>query len=68
MNWVSWLDIWLVNRGAVKPAESGVNLQPYMIIDAYIMSILKGPSIGNEDGKAVEKLAEKCQSVLKILE
>ena len=42
--------------------------QPYMIVDAFIVSIMKGPSIANGDGKALQKLADKCQSVLKILE
>ena len=40
----------------------------YMIVDAYIGSIVKGPSIANGDGKALQKLADKCQSVSKILE
>ena len=42
--------------------------QPHMIVDAFIVSIVKGPSIANGDGKALQKLADKCQSVLKILE
>ena len=40
----------------------------YMIVDAYIGSIVKGPSIANGDGKALQKLADKRQSVLTILE
>ena len=42
--------------------------QSYMIVDAYIGSIVKGPSIANGDGKALQKRADKCQSVLKIFE
>ncbi len=42
--------------------------QPYMIVDAFIVSIVKGPSIANGDGKSLQKLADKCQSVLKTLE
>ena len=42
--------------------------QPYMIVDALIYSVdSEGPSIANGDGKALQKLADKCQSVLKIL-
>ena len=40
--------------------------QSYMIVDAFIVLIVKGPSIANGDGKALQKLADKCQSVLKI--
>ena len=42
--------------------------QSYMIVDAYIGSIVKGPSIANGDGKALQKRADKCQAVLKIFE
>ena len=41
--------------------------QPYMIVDAFIVSIVKGPSIANRNGKAFQKLADKCQCVLKNL-
>ena len=42
--------------------------QPYMIVDAFIVSIVKGPSVMNGDGKSLQKLADKCQFVLKTLE
>ena len=42
--------------------------QPYMIVDSFIVSIVKGPSVMNGDGKSLQKLADKCQSVLKTLE
>lgn len=41
--------------------------QPYMIVDASIRSLVKGPSIKSGDGKSVQKLVHKCQSVYKTL-
>jgi hypothetical protein len=41
--------------------------QPYMIVDASIGSLVKGPSINSGDGKGLQKLADKCQSVYQTL-
>ena len=41
--------------------------QPYMIVDASIGSLVKGPSIYSGDGKGLQKLADKCQSVYQTL-
>jgi hypothetical protein len=34
-----------------------------MIVDAFIVSIVKGPSVMNGDGKSLQKLADKYMSV-----
>ncbi|XP_028408803.1 uncharacterized protein LOC114531379 [Dendronephthya gigantea] len=41
--------------------------QPYMIVDASIGSLVKGPNINSGDGKGLQKLADKCQFVYKTL-
>jgi hypothetical protein len=60
-----------MGSGALLEALSVLKIrfgQPYMIVDSFIVSIVKGPSVMNGDGKSLEKLADKCQSVLKTLE
>ena len=41
--------------------------QSYMIVDAYIDSIVRGPIIVNGDSKGLEKLADECESLKKTL-
>ena len=41
--------------------------QPYMIVEAYIDSILRGSVIANGDSKGLEKLADECESLKKTL-
>lgn len=41
--------------------------QSYMIVDAYLDSIVRGPIIFNSDTKGLEKLADECESLKKIL-
>ena len=41
--------------------------QSYMIVDAYIDSIVRGPVIVNSDSKGLEKLADECESLKKTL-
>ena len=57
--------------GALQEALSVIETrfgQPYMIVEASIGSLVKGPNITSGDGKALQKLADKCQSVYKTLE
>ena len=57
--------------GALQEALSVIKTQfgqPYMIVEASIGSLVKGPNITRGDGKALQKLADKCQSVYKTLE
>jgi hypothetical protein len=41
--------------------------QSYMIVDAYIDSIMQGPIIVNGDSKGLKKLADECESLKKTL-
>ena len=41
--------------------------QPYMIVEASFGSLVKGPSIYSGDGKGLQKLADKCQTVYQTL-
>ncbi len=41
--------------------------QPFMIVEASIGSVVRGPNINSGDGKGLQKLADKCQSVYKTL-
>ena len=56
--------------GALEEALSVIKTrfgQPYMIVEASIGSLVKGPSVVSGDGKGLQKLADKCQSVYKTL-
>ncbi len=41
--------------------------QPFMIVEVSIGSVVRGPNINSGDGKGLQKLAHKCQSVYKTL-